>query len=382
MRAQNSKMLSGLYQQKHFSLLKVTFWDTKEKITKNYELLLKILQENDSKPLPERNNYGITIESLKKTYNLLTDPKERESYLSFLKYYYFLSEPISLPQLKKNYHNKIFPYYLFTIKIKEKAKICELIIDFISKKIIINQKDKQLHLIKSEDIITVNKKFGMEILLMLKNEEKKQNEKSKSKSEFKDIIFEPEISQQTEIIYTLISYLAKNIEDDNFYSLLENESYRPCGIILRSKILKSHQSKILGKDNRYAVLGPSMIIIFKNEEMIDVRNILPLCPFLMRVNFIEKEKTIVFIYPSREQSLSFYDSEHYSMWVTALKEIFVKRISSKMDTVEYLQANELKGKDLIIKEIGIEIDCVQEEIKAIKDKLDKFKEKIKNGDEK
>ena len=212
---------------------------------------------------------------------------------------------------------------------------------------------------------------------MLKND-LKEKEKNKKLPEFKEIEFEPEISQQIELIYIIISYLAKNIEDDNFYSLLDNDSYRPCGIILRSKILKAHSSKLLGKDDRYAVLGPSMVIIYKNEEMLDIRNILPLYPFLMRVNYVEKEKKIVFKYPSREQGLIFYDNDTFIMWMTALKEIFIKRINSKMDTVEYLEANEMKGKDKIIKEIGVEIECAQEEINSIKDRLVKFTKKINN----
>ena len=377
----NHKIMSELYQHKLFNILQVTFWDTKETIEKNYTSILKILKENNIKPQKERKDYGITVELLEKSYKILTDPNEREHYLSFLKYYYFLAEPISLQQLKNNYNNKIFPFYLFSIKIKERAQICDLTIDFINKKLTIEYKNKLHQLIKSDSIITVNKKFGTSIILMVKNDpDPKDKNSNKQKSEFKEIEFEPEMSQQIDIIYTIISYFAKSIEDNNFYSLLENDTYRPCGIILRSNILKGHRTKILGKDDRYAVLGPSMIIIFKDEEMTSIRNTLPLCPFLMRVNYLEKEKSIVFIYPNREQIITFYDNEHFLMWKTTLKEIFIRRIKSKMDTVELLEVNEMKEKDKIIKEIGVEILCAQEEIKAIKDKLDKFTKKI-NGNE-
>ena len=380
MNPQNNKSYTEMYQQKHFSILQVTFWDTKETIRKNYESLLKILQENESKPPNERKDYKITQDSLKQSYIILTAQKERENYLSFLKYYYFLSEPISLKQLKKNYHNKIFPYYMFTIKIKEKNQICDLTIDFITKKITISHKDKLIQSVISDDIVTVNKKFGTSITIMIKNNS--SNDKNKQKSGFKEIEFEPEISQQIDIIYTIISYFAKSIEDNNFYSLLMNDTYRPCGIILRSKILKGHSSKFLKKDDRFAVLGSSMIIIFKNEDMKDVRNVLPLCPFLMRINFFEKEKTIVLIYPTREQSLSFYVEEHYTMWTTTLKEIFISRIKSKMDTIELLEVNKMKEKGNIFKEIGLEIECIQEEIKIIKDKIDNFTKKIQVDKEK
>ena len=101
--------------------------------------------------------------------------------------------------------------------------------------------------------------------------------------------------------------------------------------------------------------------------------------FFMRINFIEKEKKIILKYPSREQSLIFYDNEHYSMWVTTLKEILIKRIRSKMDLVDLIEVNNIKQKDKIIKEIGVEILCAQEEVNAIKTKLEKFENKIKGN---
>ena len=208
-------------------------------------------------------------------------------------------------------------------------------------------KDKEFYIIESDDIITVNKKFGTTIIIMAKNENYDKN-KNKGKDEFKEITFEPEFSQQIDIIYTIISYFAKSIEDNNFYDLLLDDTYRPFGIILRTLIIKDHRVKVLGKDDRYAVLGPSMIIIYKNEEMKDIRNVLPLFPFFMRLSFIDKEKKIIFKYPIREQALSFYDNEHYIMWKTTLKEIFNKRIKSKMEILDYFQANENKVKDKIM----------------------------------
>ena len=121
-----------------------------------------------------------------------------------------------------------------------------------------------------------------------------------------------------------------------------------------------------------------MIIIYKNEELKEIRNGLPLCPFLMRVNYFEKENKIVFIYPNREQSLTFYDKEHFSMWMTTLKEIFIGRIKNKMDTVQLLEVNEMKEKEKIIKEIGVEIQCAEEEIKVIKNKVEQFTNRIQN----
>jgi hypothetical protein len=369
----NTKQFNEIYKIRHFHALQVSFWDSEEKIKQNYEALKKLLEENNKKPKDQCLNLDITPESLKESYNFLTKKEERENYLNFLKYYYFLSEPITLNQLKKNFSNKIFPFYIFTIKIKEKQQISTIIIDFVEKKISILYKEKEFYSIKSGNIVTVNKKFGTTIIIMSRNENYIEG-KSKPKDEFKEISFEPELIQQIDLIYTIISYFAKSIDDNNFYELLEDDCYRPFGIILRTKIIKEHRVKVYGKDDRYAVLGPSMIIIYKNEEMKDIRNILPLFPLFMRVNFVEKEKKIIFKYPSREQALSFFDNEHYTMWETTLKELFNRRIKCKMDTLSYFQVNENKDKDKIIKEIEVEIQCAEEEINALKKKMETTRE--------
>ena len=371
------KIFNEQYKQKHFNILEVTFWDPLEKIKENYEALTKLLQGNSEKSELIKKNFNLTTESINESYNLLSNHEERQKYLAYLKFYYFLCEPVNLSQLKKNYNNKLFPFFLFTVKIKEKQQISTMIIDFVEKKITIAYKDKEFYNIFSDNIITVNKKFGTTIIIMAKNDNKNKSKKD----EFKEIVFEPELSQQISLIYTIISYFAKSIEDNNFYDLLEDDSYRPCGIILRSKIIKDHRVKVLGKDDRYAVLGPSMIVIYKDEDMQEIRNVLPLVPFFMRINFLDKEKKIIFKYPTREQAVSFYDEENYKVWMTTIKQIFNRRIKSKMDNLEIFQANENKDKEKIIKEIGIEIQCAQEEINELKKKLEnteqKFMEKVK-----
>ena len=375
----NTKQFNEKYKTKHFNVLQSTFWDSTETITKNFEALKKILDDNSKKPENERKNFNMTKESLQESYDFLTKEEQRNNYLSFLKYYYFLSEPVSLNQLKKNYSNKLFPFYIFTIKIKEKQQISTLRIDFVEKKLTIEYKDKEFHIIKSDNIITVNKKFGTTIIIMVKKDILDKN-KNKIKEEYVEISFEPELIQQIDIIYTIISYFAKSIQDNNFYELLEDDSYRPFGIILRTKIIKDHRVKVFGKDERYAVLGPSMIIIYKNEEMKDIRNILPIYPFFMRISFIDKEKKIIFKYPIREQALSFFDNENYLMWVSTLKDIFNKRIKSRMGVLEYFQVNENREKEKLIKEISTEILCVHEEMNVLKKKMEninkKFLEKI------
>ena len=51
-----------------------------------------------------------------------------------------------------------------------------------------------------------------------------------------------------------------------------------------------------------------------------------------------------------------------------------------MDTVELFEVNAIKEKEKIIKEIGLEIECAQEEINAIKNRLDRFTKKIQENE--
>ena len=87
----NIKQFNEKYKIRHFNILQSTFWDSKEKIKQNYDNLNKIVEENNEKPKEKQKNFLITAESLKQSYNFLINEEERQNYLSFLKYYYFVS---------------------------------------------------------------------------------------------------------------------------------------------------------------------------------------------------------------------------------------------------------------------------------------------------
>ena len=86
------KQFNEKYKIRHFNILQITFWDSDEKIKQNYEALKKIIEENNKKPVNDRLYICLTMDSLNESYNFLTNKEEHENYLSFLKYYYFLSE--------------------------------------------------------------------------------------------------------------------------------------------------------------------------------------------------------------------------------------------------------------------------------------------------
>ena len=64
------------------------------------------------------------------------------------------------------------------------------------------------------------------------------------------------------------------------------------------------------------------------------------------------------------------------MWMSTLKDIFNKRIKSRMDILEYFQVNENREKEKIIQEISTEILCVHEEMNELKKKMEKINNKI------
>ena len=152
------------YELKPFSTLKTNFWDSLQQIGKNHQIIcnhiLKELSEDDKK----ENNKDIlkVTESLK----ILVQADFRYFYIEFLKFNFILSEPLTVGQLKKNFINKIFPYYLFTLLTKKK-KINHMIIDLIEKKIQIYKKDKKLETIRKENIMTLMKENNNTIVITL-----------------------------------------------------------------------------------------------------------------------------------------------------------------------------------------------------------------------
>ena len=348
--------------QKNFHNLQITYWDNLEKLNENYNKLSQLIVDNESKNELEKQNF-INLELLVKSYKILIEEEHRRNYLLFLKYNYFLAEPLTLHQLHKNYYNKIFPFFIFSIYIK--LKQCLLTVNFVSKKLTINTKD-QVYCIEPNKLITVNKKFGTSIIIMIENTQKNDNEKN----EFIEIEFLPEISQQLDIIYTIISFFAKGgIQDNNFYELLEDDTYMPSGIILRAKV-SGTKIKSSVKDDKYAILGPSMIIIFKDESVETINNILPILPLFMQIIYCEKENKIIFKYLSREYPIYFYEKNLFNFWKTTLKSICNKRMKCRIGDIELFEINERKKDENVIKELDIEIQCVQEEKNAINNKLE------------
>ena len=361
------------YSLKPFSSLKATFWDSLQQIGKNHQIICShILNEQSDEENKENNNKILNItESLK----ILVQSDLRFFYLQFLKYNFILSQPLTMGQLKKNFKNKIFPYYLFTL-LSKKKEINHMIIDLIEKKIFIFNKNQKLETIPKEKILTLMKENNNSIVITL-NDNQITNDKKKN------IEIIPEFNIQSELIYILICFMMqmdetkKDPEIQNL-SLLDDDIYIPKGILLKNYILKSHQKKILSKDRRFAVLGPSQIIIFKNNSMKEITNIIPLIFFGTQLKSDDKENILTFKYFNRKQKLEFLDYNTYNEWKSTLKDIFNKKKEEKIDGIFLYKLKEKEMKSKILDEINEEIKELEEKIKTENNEFEKAKKEIIN----
>ena len=183
------------------------------------------------------------------------------------------------------------------------------------------------------------------------------NESEVKNDKKREIEIFPEFFQQIDLICTIIDFFAKNGKNENVDSdeggpsLLGDDTYVPKGILLRCSILKEHQNKLLSKDKRYAVLGSSQIIIFKDETMKEIRNVIPLLPF-------------------SAQLISYLE------WKNKLKDIFNKKIVEKIDGITYYRIKEKKINNKIIDLLDDTIKEIKEKIKATDEDLEKIKTSI------
>ena len=361
------------YILKPFSSLKATFWNSLQQIGKNHQIICShILSDQSEEGKQENNNKILNItESLK----ILVQSDLRFFYLQFLKFNFILSQPMTMGQLKKNFKNKIFPYYLFTL-LSKKKEIHHMIIDLIEKKIHIFNKNQKLETIPKEKILTLMKENNNSIVITL-NDNQITNDKKKN------IEIIPEFNIQSELIYILICFMMqmdetkKDPEIQNL-SLLDDDIYIPKGILLKNYILKSHQKKILSKDRRFAVLGPSQIIIFKNNSMKEITNIIPLIFFGTQLKSDDKENILTFKYFNRKQKLEFLDYNTYNEWKSTLKDIFNKKKEEKIDGIFLYKLKEKEMKSKILDEINDEIKDLEEKIKTENKEFEEAKKGILN----
>ena len=309
----------------YFEELESSFWDSENIMTKNYKAKKeKIKEEKDAE---------YNIESTENAYKILLNSKTRQKYCQFLMYQYTLSQPLNMNLLIEKYYSIIFPYYLFLLK-SEKEDNKYIILDNINFSVNFYEKNA---LKKSFEVDTI------EDLKLKSNENCLKIKIIKNKNE---IILTPQIEEHLYLMYALIIFMGiikkkkdnwkkdqskvneinqnlvketiktifdgnKNLNQkiDEFKLLiLSNDSFIPKGIKYSTYVEDKNNSV----QNKYLIIGNSYIYFFKDEEMKEILNIIPLIPGTTMFEFYEKERNIKIIIGNKEYNLYFNENESYN----------------------------------------------------------------------
>jgi hypothetical protein len=309
----------------YFEELESSFWDSENIMTKKYKAKKEKVKEDKS--------LDFDIESIENAYKILLNSKTRQKYCKFLMYQYTLSQPINMNLLIEKYYSIIYPYYLFLLK-SEKEDNKYIILDNINFSVNIYEKNG---LKNSFEVDTI------EDLKLKSNENCLRIKIIKNKNE---IVLTPQIEEHLYLMYALIIFMSiikkkkdnwkkdqskvneinqnlvketiKTIFDNNKNMnqkindfkllILSNDSFIPKGIKYKTYV----EDKNSSIQNKYLIIGNSYIYFFKDEEMKDILNIIPLIPGTTMFEFNEKEKNIKITLGNKEYNLFFNEAESYN----------------------------------------------------------------------
>ena len=309
----------------YFEELESSFWDSENIMTKKYKAKKEKVKEDKS--------FEFDIESIENAYKILLNSKTRQKYCKFLMYQYTLSQPINMNLLIEKYYSIIYPYYLFLLK-SEKEDNKYIVLDNINFSVNIYEKNG---LKNSFEVDTI------EDLKLKSNENCLRIKIIKNKNE---IVLTPQIEEHLYLMYALIIFMSiikkkkdnwkkdqskvneinqnlvketiKTIFDNNKNMnqkindfkllILSNDSFIPKGIKYKTYV----EDKNSSIQNKYLIIGNSYIYFFKDEEMKDILNIIPLIPGTTMFEFNEKEKNIKITLGSKEYNLFFNEAESYN----------------------------------------------------------------------
>ena len=309
----------------YFEELESSFWDSENIMTKKYKAKKEKVKEDKS--------LEFDIESIENAYKILLNSKTRQKYCKFLMYQYTLSQPINMNLLIEKYYSIIYPYYLFLLK-SEKEDNKYIILDNINFSVNLYEKNG---LKNSFEVDTI------EDLKLKSNENCLKIKIIKNKNE---IVLTPQIEEHLYLMYALIIFMSiikkkkdnwkkdqskvneinqnlvketiKTIFDNNKNMnqkindfkllILSNDSFIPKGIKYKTYV----EDKNSSIQNKYLIIGNSYIYFFKDEEMKDILNIIPLIPGTTMFEFNEKEKNIKIALGSKEYNLFFNEAESYN----------------------------------------------------------------------
>jgi hypothetical protein len=307
----------------YFEELEASFWDSENIMEKNYKLKKKKINE---KKLEDED-----ILLLENAHKTLLNSKLRQKYSKFLMYQFTLIQPPNMNLLIEKYYSIIFPYYLF-LSDKEDNKY--IILDNINFSVNFYENNGLKNSFEVDTIENIN---------INGNEKNLRIKIIKSKNE---IIFTPQIEDQLFLIYTLILFMNiikikkenwkkgltkvneinQNLVKETFqtifdnnknlyqkisdlkFLILSNDSFVPKGI----KYCTFVEDKNSSMAKKYLIIGISYIYLFKDEEMSEILNVIPLIPGCVMFDFNEKEKNIKVTTSFNKYNFFFKEKEAYN----------------------------------------------------------------------
>ena len=309
----------------YFEELESSFWDSENIMTKKYKAKKEKVKEDKS--------LEFDIESIENAYKILLNSKTRQKYCKFLMYQYTLSQPINMNLLIEKYYSIIYPYYLFLLK-SEKEDNKYIILDNINFSVNLYEKNglknsfevdtiEDLKLKSNENCLRIKIiKNKNEIVLTLQIEEhlylmyaliifmsiikKKKDNWKKDQSKVNEIN-QNLVKETIKTIFDNNKNMNQKINDFKLL-ILSNDSFIPKGIKYKTYV----EDKNSSIQNKYLIIGNSYIYFFKDEEMKDILNIIPLIPGTTMFEFNEKEKNIKITLGSKEYNLFFNEAESYN----------------------------------------------------------------------
>ena len=309
----------------YFEELESSFWDSENIMTKKYKAKLEKLKKE--------NSDQFNIKSLENAYKTLLNSKMRKKYCKFLMYQYTLSQPINMNLLIEKYYSIIFPYYLFLLK-SDKEDNKYIILDNINFSINFYEKNglknsfevdsiEDIKLNSEENHITIkviNAKneimiipqieehlFLMYALIIFMSIIKKKKDNWKKDQSKVNEINQNLVKETITTIYDNNENMNQKINEFKLL-ILSNDSFIPKGIKYKTYV----EDKNSSIQNKYLIIGNSYIYFFKDEEMKDILNIIPLIPGTTMFEFNEKEKNIKITLGSKEYNLFFNEAESYN----------------------------------------------------------------------
>jgi hypothetical protein len=329
---------------------------------KNYKL--------KKKKINEKNLEDEDILLLENAHKTLLNSKLRQKYSKFLMYQYTLIQPPNMNLLIEKYYSIIFPYYLF-LSDKEDNKY--IILDNINFSVNFYENNG------------LKNSFEVDTIENIKINENEKNLKIKIIKNKNEIIFTPQIEDQLFLIYTLILFMniikikkenwkkgltkvneinqnlvketIQTIFDNNKnlyqkisdlkFLILSNDSFVPKGIKY-STFVEDKSSSVAKK---YLIIGISYIYLFKDEEMNEILNVIPLIPGCVMFDFNEKEKNIKVTTSFNKYNFFFKEKEAYNnilkiiMNISEAEDELLEQ--DELDKVsEFLYKDKIMGGDL------------------------------------